>query len=106
MIVRAYTTDPALVEMAKMALVLACLFFGADAVQVVAAQALRARGDVLLPTLCHMFSYGAVMLPLGWLFADAMDLGVNGIVWAVIVASLVSGFLLVGRFLLLARREL
>jgi MATE family multidrug resistance protein len=101
-----YSTDVLLLRIAVPALYLSCLFFVADGLQVVAAQALRARGDVLLPTVCHMFSYGAVMLPLGWLFADVMGLGVNGIVWAVIVASLVSGFLLVGRFLLLARKPL
>jgi len=101
-----YSSDPRLLAIAVPALYLSCLFFLADGLQVVAAQALRARGDVLLPTLCHIFSYGLVMLPLGWVFAHPMGLGVNGIVWAVIVASLVSGGLLVGRFLLLARRPL
>jgi MATE family multidrug resistance protein len=101
-----YSSDQRLLALAVPALYLSCLFFLADGLQVVAAQALRARADVLLPTLCHMFSYGMVMLPLGWVFAHALHLGVNGIVWAVIVASLVSGALLVGRFLLLARREL
>lgn len=101
-----YSSDPRLLQIAVPALYLSCLFFLADGLQVVAAQALRARADVLLPTVCHFFSYGFVMLPLGWLFADAMHMGVDGIVWAVIVASLVSAGLLVGRFLLLARQDL
>ncbi|WP_255500736.1 MATE family efflux transporter [Caulobacter sp. 17J80-11] len=106
LIAGAYTRDPALLAVAVPALVLACLFFLADGLQVVAAQALRARADVWLPTAFHLTSYGLVMLPLGWLFAHTLGLGVNGIVWAVIVASLVSAALLCGRFLLLARREL
>lgn len=102
----AYSSDPRLLAIAVPALYLSCLFFVADGVQVVAAQALRARADVLLPTLCHLVSYGAIMLPLGWVFAHPMGLGVDGIVWAVIVASLVSAVLLTGRFLQLAKRPM
>lgn len=105
-IAQAYSRDAALLAVAVPALYLSCLFFVADGIQVVAAQALRARADVLLPTICHFVSYGAVMLPLGWLFAHPMGLGVDGIVWAVIVASLVSAGLLTGRFLLLSQRPL
>ncbi|NEX92208.1 MATE family efflux transporter [Caulobacter sp. 17J65-9] len=106
LIAGSYTRDPALLAVAVPALVLACLFFVADGLQVVAAQALRARADVWLPTAFHLTSYGLIMLPLGWLFAHPLGLGVDGMVWAVIVASLVSAALLCGRFLLLARREL
>jgi MATE family multidrug resistance protein len=91
---------------AKGALVLSCLFFVADGLQVVAAQALRSRGDVWWPTAFHLTSYGAVMLPLGWVFAHPLGLGVDGIIWAVIVASLLSAILLAGRFVRLARRPL
>lgn len=100
----AYTRDPAVVALAAGALVLSCLFFVADGLQVVAAQALRAAGDVWLPTALHLISYAVVMLPLGWLFALPMGMGVNGIVWAIIVASLVSAGLLGARFWLVGRR--
>ena len=42
------------------------------------------------------------MMPVGWVLAHS--LGVNGLVWAVIVASLVSSVLLTGRFVRVARR--
>ena len=100
----AYTRDPAVVALAAGALLLSCLFFVADGLQVVAAQALRAAGDVWLPTALHLISYAVVMLPLGWLFALPMGLGVNGIVWAIIVASLVSAGLLGARFWRVGRR--
>lgn len=101
-IVRAYTVDPALIAIAAPALVLATLFFVADGIQVVAAQANRAAGDVWWPTIMHFISYGAIMMPLGWFLAQRW--GVNGIVWAVIVASLASAVLLTLRFLRVARR--
>lgn len=106
LIAGAYTTEPALLRLVAPALILSCLFFVADGLQVVAANALRARGDVWLPTATHVASYAVVMLPLGYLLALPADLGLDGIVWAVIVASLLSAGLLLGRFALLARRPL
>lgn len=103
---QAYSTDPALLRLVAPALVLSCLFFVADGIQVVAANALRARGDIWVPTATHVASYAVVMLPLGWWLAHPGGLGLDGIVWAVIVASLLSAALLLGRFLLLARHPL
>lgn len=102
LIVGAYNRDAALLAIAAPALVLATLFFVADGVQVVAAQANRAAGDVWWPTIMHFTAYGAVMMPLGWVLARQM--GVNGLVWAIIVASLTSSTLLAGRFVRIARR--
>jgi MATE family multidrug resistance protein len=99
----AYTADPALLGAASAAVGLAALFFCPDAVQVVAAQALRARGDVLAPTLTHIASYALVMLPLGWFLAVPLHQGLNGAVLAVILASLMSAGLLLARFWMLDR---
>ena len=86
-------------------LVLACIFFLPDALQVVTAQALRARGDVVAPTLTHLASYVMVMLPLGYFLAIPAHWGISGIVWSVIIASYISAGLLQGRFWILARRD-
>ncbi|MDC7674551.1 MATE family efflux transporter [Asticcacaulis machinosus] len=102
---RGYTSDPALIAGVQACLLLACGFFIPDGVQVVAAQALRARRDVVTPTVLHYISYGAVMLPLGYLFSQAMGLGVPGLIYAVIIASLLSGSFLVGRFMWLDHRQ-
>jgi MATE family multidrug resistance protein len=101
-----YTTDAATIAIAAPALVLACLFFAPDALQVVIAQALRARGDVWVPTYTHLASYILVMMPLAWWLAIPMGLGVNGIVWGVTIASGLSFGLLLGRFWMLSRRGL
>ena len=102
LLIGAYNRDPALAAIAVPALVLASLFFVADGIQVVASQANRAAGDVWWPTIMHFFAYGAVMMPLGWVLAHRI--GVDGLVWAVIIASLVSAGLLTGRFVRIARR--
>lgn len=101
-----YTKDAATIAMAAPALVLSCLFFFPDALQVVIAQALRARGDVWPPTYTHLASYILIMMPLAWWLAIPMKLGIDGIVWAVIVASFVSCGLLLARFWMLSRRSL
>jgi len=98
----AYNRDPALLAVVVPALVLATLFFVADGIQVVAASANRAAGDVWWPTIMHFAAYSLIMMPLGWWFAERI--GVNGLVWAVIIASLVSASLLTGRFVRIARR--
>jgi len=100
-----YTRDPATLAIAGPALALACLMFVPDALQVVVAQALRARGDVWLPTGTHLMSYIVLMAPLAWWLAIPRGLGVNGLVLAVIAASLVSCGLLLARFAQVARRD-
>ena len=102
LIASAYNRDPALLAMVVPALVLTCLFFVADGIQVVAAQVNRAAGDVWWPTILHFVAYGGVMIPLGWWLAHRI--GVNGLVWAIIIASLFSSVLLTARFLRVARR--
>jgi len=99
-----YTTDATTIGLATAALLLTCVFLLPDALQVVVAQSLRARGDVLVPTITHMMSYFLVMLPLAWVLAIPLHLGLQGIVWAVIAASFVAAGLLLGRFWMLARR--
>lgn len=94
----AYTSDPVLVAAVTGALLLSCLFFVADGAQVVAGQALRARGDIWWPTGMHAVSYIALMLPLAWWLGVRQGHGLDGIVWAVIAASLVSALALVWRF--------
>ena len=103
LIAGAYTTDPVLARLTAGALVLACLFFIADALQVVGAQALRACGDIWLSTGVQVAAYAAVMLPLGWWLAVPRGMGLEGIVSAVIAASLVSSALLIARFAWVAR---
>jgi MATE family multidrug resistance protein len=103
---RGYTANAQTLAMAVPALLIASAMFLPDALQVVAAQALRARGDVWLPTYTHLASYILVMAPLAWWLAIPMHMGVNGIALAVVIASFIAAGLLLGRFWMLSRRPL
>lgn len=104
LVARAYSDDPALLAMTGSALLLSCLFFMADGAQVLSSNALRARGDVWWPTGMHFISYIVVMLPLGWWLAVHRQGGLDGIIWSVIIASLISGIALSWRFVALGDR--
>jgi len=102
----AYTGDPSLVKVVAPGLVLSAvsLFFIVDGLQVVGAQSLRSRADVLAPTLTHTLSYLVLMVPLGWYLAIHLHMGLTGILWSVVAASFASAGFLVARFVWLARR--
>ncbi len=104
LITRFYTHDPVLIPVVRAGLLLSCLFFIPDGLQVVAAQALRARQDIVAPTVIHYASYGAIMLPLGFVFCLTLHGGVAGLIWAVVVASAMSGTFQTGRFLWLDKK--
>jgi len=106
LITSGYTHDPQAGPMATAALILCCLFLIPDALQVVAAQCLRARADVFVPSVTHFISYVGVMIPAAYVLAIRMHDGINGIIWAAIVASLLSAGLLLGRFWILRGRDL
>ncbi len=93
-----FTADPVLRPMVAAGLVLSCLFFVADGLQVVAGNTLRAQSDIVFPTVTHTISYTLVMCPLAWFLAIPAGLGLSGIVWAVAAASLLSAGLLMARF--------
>ncbi len=104
MIARAYTHDTTTVAMATVTLTLSCLFLAPDGLQVVVAQSLRARGDVLAPTATHFFSYAVLMAPLAWYLAIPRHMGLPGIIWAIILASYLSASLLMARFWMLSNK--
>ena len=106
LLTRLYSNDTVLIPIVRAGLLLSCWFFIPDGLQVVAAQALRARKDILAPTVIHYVSYGLIMLPLGFFFSIPMGAGVAGLVWAIAVASLVSGTFQTARFLWLDKKPL
>ena len=99
-----YTRDAAAIAVTVPALILTSIFLIPDALQVVVAQALRARGDVWPATFTHMTSYAVVMLPLGWWLALPRGHGLSGMMWSIIISTFLSAGLLLGRFWMLGRR--
>jgi len=104
-IAEAYTNDPALIPLLVPVILVATFILVVDGGQVVVANALRGRGDVLTPTLLHTVSYIVVMTPLGWLLGVHLARGAHGLFEAILIASVVSVSLLASRFHLLARRD-
>lgn len=104
LVARAYSSEPELLKMAGSALLLSCLFFMMDGAQVVASNALRARGDIWWPTGMHFVSYVVIMIPLSLWLGVTRNGGLDGIIWAVIIASFVSGLALIARFYWLGDR--
>ncbi len=100
-----YTQNPATIALAVPALIVSSLMYLPDSLQVVTAQALRARGDVWMPSATHLTSYVAIMMPLAWWLAIPKHLGIVGIAWAVVIASVVSAALLLFRFWRLSLRD-
>jgi len=61
-----------------------------DGGQVVAAAALRARGDNWFPTASHLLAYAFVMPVVAYWLAEAQGRGVQGLMLAILVASVLS----------------
>jgi MATE family multidrug resistance protein len=102
-IAEVWSKDPQVLALAGAGLVLSCLMLVPDALQVVLASALRARADVVAPSVTHFVSYVVIMAPMAWWLALPRGMGLNGIIWAIIVASYVSAGLLIGRFWFVSR---
>jgi len=83
---------------------LAALVVLPDGGQAVLSAALRASGDNWFPTVSHLFSYVLVMPALGFYLAEIRAGGVEGLMVAVLGASVVSFALLGARLLWLSSR--
>jgi MATE family multidrug resistance protein len=102
-IARAYTADTALAASCAVLFPLLATILLPDGGQVVVAGALRARGDNWFPTVSHLVAYALVMPTLGFLWSDRAQLGVAGLLWASLSASVLSAAVLVARHAWLAR---
>jgi MATE family multidrug resistance protein len=104
-IAHGYTNDPALIPLIVPVILVATFILVVDGGQVVIGNALRGRGDAVVPTLLHTISYIVVMAPLGWFLGVHLGRGAPGLFEAILIASVVSVSLLATRFQVLARRD-
>ena len=93
-----YNDDPALMVLAIPAIALAGLAMVFDGGQTVVSSALRGLGETWWPTAIQALAYIVFMIPLGYLLAVVFGRGTNGLVEAVILASIVSVGLQAWRF--------
>jgi multidrug resistance protein, MATE family len=87
---RAYTANLTLAAFVSSLLWLAAIVLPPDGGQVVAAAALRARGDNWFPTASHLLSYAIVMPALAYWLAERRGHGVTGLMFAIFGASTLS----------------
>jgi MATE family multidrug resistance protein len=100
-----FTNDPGLLLPVAGLIGLAGIAVIFDGSQTVAAQVLRARGETWVPTASHFISYIFVMVPLGYMLAVRWGRGAEGLLDAIILASILSSGLLVLRIVLLVVRD-
>jgi multidrug resistance protein, MATE family len=103
---RGFTADPALLAAAAVVIAMIWLIGAFDFTQVVLAEALRALGATWFPAVSHLASYALVMAPLGWFLCVQLERGAQGLVEAIIIASIGSSSLLLVRFMMLRRQML
>jgi MATE family multidrug resistance protein len=101
---RAYTADISLAVLIASLMWAASLVLVPDGTQVVAASALRARGDNWFPTFSHIVAYAVVMPVLGFWLAEREGMGVAGLLFAIFWASVLSAGVLLLRWWALAER--
>jgi MATE family multidrug resistance protein len=96
---RAYSANAKLAAAVSGLMWLAAAILPPDGAQVVAASALRARGDNWFPTGSHLLAYALVMPPLAFWLAEVRGQGVAGLMLAIFGASMLSCLVLCVRLL-------
>lgn len=114
-----YTADLQLAALIAAMMWIAALILTPDGAQVVIASALRARGDNWFPTFSHILAYAVIMPVLGYWFSELHGQGipalsawllsiehheVAGLMFAILISSIVSALVLLLRWWALAGR--
>lgn len=93
-IARSFIEDPAVLEVAAKLLIVAAAFQFCDALQIISAGALRGLDDVHTPAWIAFWAYWVVSIPLGWVFAYPVGMGVSGMWWGITVGLTMTSILL------------
>lgn len=83
---------------------IAALFQVFDGIQAVGAGILRGIQDVKIPTWITFIAYWVIALPLGYLLAFPLGLGLNGIWYSLVISLMASAAMLSWRFLHMSRQ--
>lgn len=96
-IVRAFTTDPAVIALGGSLLMVAAAFQLSDGTQAIAAGALRGAGDTVRPMLAQFLAHWGIGLPLGYVFAIRLGYGPLAVWWALAAGLTAAAVLLTWR---------
>lgn len=90
-LLRAFTSDPGVLDVGVTLLFIAALFQLFDGVQGVATGALRGLGDTRTPMLWNLAGHWVVGLPLGYTLCFTAGLGVVGLWWGLSIGLVICG---------------
>src|SRR5690606_19939089 len=100
-----FTQEPEVLAVVAPTLVVAALMLIPDGAQGVLMGALRATGDVWIPSAMHLCSFTLVMTPAAWLFGLRLGMGAPGLMLGALCGVSVAALLLAGRFAAISRRQ-
>ncbi|MFH1806091.1 MAG: MATE family efflux transporter [Pseudomonadota bacterium] len=103
---RLFSQDAVVIATTAGLLVLMPIIFPTDGGQNATISALRGAGDKWAPTALHMFSYIGVMVPTGYYLTFVRNMGVAGLFWGIVIASLVAVSGLAIRFRIVSQRPI
>ena len=101
-----YTDDPAVLPLAASLIGICGIILVFDGMQAVLMGALRGVADVWVPPGLQLISWWAVSVPIGYVLAFVVGIGVDGLMWGILGGALSASILLSGRFLAVAQRPI
>ncbi|MBO9699875.1 MAG: MATE family efflux transporter [Sporocytophaga sp.] len=93
-----YINEEPICRMAASLLLISAFFQLSDGIQVVYLGALRGLEDVKMPTAIALLAYWVIALPLGYLLAFPLNMGVEGVWYGLLIGLTVAAVLLYYRF--------
>ena len=103
---RIFTDDPVVLPLAASLLTICGLILVFDGTQAVLMGALRGVADVWVPPGLLLISWWCITLPIGYMLAFVLGIGVDGLMWGILAGALCASALLAARFLAVARRPI
>lgn len=94
LLLKAFTSDPGVLEVGVTLLFVAAVFQLFDGVQVVATGALRGLGETRVPMLWNLAGHWFIGLPLGYTLCFVVGIGVIGLWWGLSIGLIVCGIAL------------
>jgi MATE family multidrug resistance protein len=91
LLLRAFTSDPGVLEVGVTLLFVAAVFQLFDGVQGVATGALRGLGDTRTPMLWNLAGHWFIGLPLGYTLCFVFGIGVIGLWWGLSIGLIICG---------------
>lgn len=82
-----FTSDPGVVIQGSAALQIISLGFVFYGLSMVMIQAFNGSGDTITPTIIYFFGFWLLELPLAWLFAISLKMGLHGACMAIVIAE-------------------